>query len=90
MTELGEAAVAAAIKNGTWDPPRSEPVKDENIAALAELIKSAEPAYTNWLNMPPSVKRTYTMAYLAGKSDETRAKALLRIIDRLNKNLKPM
>ncbi len=90
MTELGEAAVAAAIKNGSWDVPKGEPVTDEKIAALDEKVKGSEPAYANWLKMPPSVKKTYTGLYNSMKSDEARERTLLKIIDRLNKNLKPM
>jgi len=36
------------------------------------------------------VKRTYTGFYFSAKSEQTRLKYLDKIIDRLNKNLKPM
>jgi uncharacterized protein YdeI (YjbR/CyaY-like superfamily) len=90
MTDLGEAAVSEAIKNGSWDAPKNEPFTEEQTNELIELIKGSEPAYTNFMKMSPSVKRTYTAAYFSGKSEETRKKALQRIIDRCNQNLKPM
>lgn len=90
MTEHGRAKVEAAKKNGTWDAPKPRPLTDEDISILTEAVKGTEPAYTNFLAMSPSVKRTYTRAYLAAVSEETRAKRLAQIIDRLHKNLKPM
>ena len=48
------------------------------------------PAYTNLLAMSDSVQRTYTLFYLDAKSDKTRQTRMEKIIDRLNKNLKPM
>ncbi len=40
--------------------------------------------------MPPSVKKTYTRAYLDAKTDAGREKRLAWMVDRLNRNLKPM
>lgn len=40
--------------------------------------------------MSDSVQRTYTLFYFDTKSDKTRLTRLEKIIDRLNKNLKPM
>ena len=65
-------------------------ISDEQIAALSSLLKSHEPAYANFLAMPPSVKRTYTRAYFDAKTEAGRSNRLTWIIDRLNKNLKPM
>lgn len=53
-------------------------------------MREYEPAYTNFLAMSPSVKKTYTRAYLDAKTDPGREKRLLWMVDRLNKNLKPM
>ena len=57
---------------------------------MTDLLKGNEPAYTNFLVMPPSVKKTYTGAYWDAKTDAGRGKRLLWMIDRLNQNLKPM
>ena len=55
-----------------------------------KIIQPYEPAYNNLLAMSHSVKRTYTGLYLDAKSDKTRQDRLEKIIDRLNRNLKPM
>ena len=90
VTECGETAIEEAKRNGGWSAIRPEPVTDEQIAVLMDMIAGNEPAYTHFLNMPLSVKRTYTAAYLSVKREETRLKALARIIERLSQNLKPM
>lgn len=54
------------------------------------LLKGYEPAFTNFQAMPPSVKKTYTRAYLDAKTDAGREKRIAWMVDRLNKNLKPM
>jgi len=90
MTELGENAVEIAKKNGTWDVPKSNPITDEQIEALAEKLRGISPAYENFNNMPPSVRRTYTGRYLSFKTEEARQRDFEKIIDRLNNNLKPM
>lgn len=90
VTELGEQAIALAIQNGTWDTPKRAPITGEQIDSLAKKLHGISPAYENFMNMSPSVQRTYTGAYLAPKSDDARQRAFDRIVDRLNKNLKPM
>jgi uncharacterized protein YdeI (YjbR/CyaY-like superfamily) len=90
LTPLGEEAVALAMKNGMWDAPSRQPITDEQIEALAKKLQGISPAYENFMKMSPSVKRTYTGAYFAPKSDEARQRGFDRIVDRLNKNLKPM
>ncbi|MCL2050464.1 MAG: YdeI/OmpD-associated family protein [Lachnospiraceae bacterium] len=90
MTELGEKAVEAAKKNGTWDAPKSNPITDEQIEAFAEKLASHLLAYENFTKMPPSVKRTYTGRYLSFKTEEARERDFIKIIERLNNNLKPM
>jgi hypothetical protein len=40
--------------------------------------------------MSPSVKKTYTKAYLDAKTDDGRKKRIAWMLDRLDKNLKPM
>ena len=40
--------------------------------------------------MSPSVKKTYTKAYFDAKTDKGRKKRIDWMVDRLNKNLKPM
>jgi uncharacterized protein YdeI (YjbR/CyaY-like superfamily) len=90
MTELGEQAIAAAVKNGTWDAPKRAPIADIQIDAFAEKLLGISPAYENFMLMSQSVKRTYTGRYLSFKSEEARQRDFERIVERLNQNLKPM
>jgi len=90
MTDLGERAIAVAKNNGMWDTPKGDPITNEQVEAFAERLVGSSPAYENFIKMPPSVQRTYTKRYLANKSDEARQRDLERIIDRLDKDLKPM
>ena len=90
MTDHGRAKVEEAKKKGKWDAVKPRPFTDEDIAVLSEALKGTEPAYSKFLAMSPSVKATYTAAYLAAVAEETRARRLVKIIERLNNNLKPM
>jgi len=90
MTEMGEQAIAAAIKNGTWNAPKRDPITDEQIDAFAAKLVDIYPAYENFTRMSHSVKRTYTGRYLSFKSEEARQRDFNKIVERLNQNLKPM
>lgn len=90
MTGLGRAKIEAAKKNGQWDAPKAVPVTDEQITQLSDLLKEYEPAHANFMAMAPSVKKTYARAYFDAKTDAGRASRLVWMVDRLNKNLKPM
>ena len=90
MNKLGEQAIETAIKNGTWNAPKSEPITAEQVEMFAKKLICVSPAYENFNKMAPSVKFTYTRRYLSFKTEESREKDFLKIIDRLNKNLKPM
>lgn len=90
MTDYGRAKIAEAKKNGQWDAPKAPAVTEGHITELTELLKEYEPAYTNFLAMSPSVKKTYTRAYLDAKTEDGRTKRLSWMVERLDKNLKPM
>jgi uncharacterized protein YdeI (YjbR/CyaY-like superfamily) len=90
MTDYGRAKIDEAKANGQWDKPKAPPESDEQIEVLSDILKEYEPAFTNFTAMSPSVKRTYTRAFLDAKTDAGREKRLAWIVDRLNKNLKPM
>jgi len=90
MAQQGLEAIERAKENGSWDNAERIVIDDEQIELFKETIKPYEPAYTNLLAMSHSVQRTYTGFYLDAKSDKTRQARLERIIDRLNRNLKPM
>ena len=90
MTEYGREKIAEAHKNGKWDQPRPVAVTEEQIAVLSNSLKRYETAHANFSAMPLSVKKTYTRAYFDAKTDAGREKRMAWIVDRLNKNLKPM
>ena len=90
MTRQGLEAIECARKNGSWDNAKRILIDDEQIQIFREIIQPHEPAYTNLQAMSHSVQRTYTGFYLDAKTDKTRQARLEKIIDRLNKNLKPM
>lgn len=90
MTAFGRAKIAEARENGQWDKPKAPPVTEEQIAFLSDLLKAHEPACTNFQAMSPSIKKTYTRAYYDAKTDAGRASRMSWMVDRLNKNLKPM
>lgn len=90
MTGLGEKAVEAAKRNGMWDAPKSNSISEEQVEAFAKKLAGMEPAYGNFNNMPASVRSTYTRRYHSFKTEEARERDFNRIVDRLNKNLKPM
>ena len=90
MTHFGRAKIEEARKNGQWDAPKAPAITEEQIAFLSGLLSGHEPAYTNFEAMSPSVKKTYTRAYLDAKTDAGREKRLRWMIERLNRNLKPM
>ncbi len=91
MTDFGRKKIDEAKKNGQWyvSNPLAA-ITEEQIAHLSALLEGYEPAYTNFQAMSLSVKKTYTRAYLDAKTDAGRDKRIAWMVDRLNKNLKPM
>lgn len=90
MTGYGRKKIEEAQKNGQWDAPKASAITEEQILSLSALLKEHKPAYTNFLSMSLSVKKTYTRAYLDAKTEAGRAKRFSWMVERLNKNLKPM
>jgi uncharacterized protein YdeI (YjbR/CyaY-like superfamily) len=90
MTDFGRASIEEAKRNGTFKPKDRPVITQEMIDALAGQLHGIEPAFTNFDAMSPSFKRTYTALWHEGKTEETRNKTLAKIVDRLNRNLKPM
>jgi Uncharacterized protein conserved in bacteria len=90
MTQQGLDAIECARKNGLWDNAKCILIDDQQIQMFKGIIYPYEPAYTNLLAMSHSVQRTYTGFYLDAKSERTRQTRLEKIIERLNRNLKPM
>ncbi|MCE5320788.1 MAG: YdeI/OmpD-associated family protein [Bacteroidales bacterium] len=90
MAPQGLDAIEHAKENGLWDNAKRILIDDEQVQIFKEIIQPYEPAYTNLQAMSHSVQRTYTGFYLDAKSDKARQSRLEKIIDRLNRNLKPM
>lgn len=90
MTEFGRKKIAEAKENGQWDAPKPDAITEEQVGQLSALLEGKEPAFTNFQAMSFSVKKTYTRAYLDAKTDAGREKRFAWMVDRLNRNLKPM
>lgn len=91
MTDFGRKKIDEAKKNGQWDATNPLAIiTEEQIACLSALLEGHEPAYTNFQAMSSSIKKIYTRAYLDAKTDAGREKRIVWMVDRLNKNLKPM
>lgn len=90
MTDFGRKKIEEAKQNGQWDAQDPMTFTEEQIAQLSKVLKEYEPAFTNFQAMSLSVKKTYTRAYFDAKTDAGREKRIAWIVDRLNKNLKPM
>ncbi len=90
MTDHGRAKIEEAKTNGQWDAPKPPGITEEDIEQVARILEPYETAHTNFLGMSPSVRKTYTRAYLDAKTDAGREKRLAWMVDRLNQNLKPM
>ncbi len=90
MTDYGRDKIEEAKKNGQWDAPKIPEITQEQIAYVSSLLEGIEPAYTNFQAMSLSVKKTYTRAYFDAKTAEGKEKRTQWMIERLNKNLKPM
>lgn len=90
MTDFGRTKIEEAKKNGQWYARQPAAVTEEQIAQLSALLEGYEPACTNFQAMSLSVKKTYTRAYFDAKTDAGREKRIAWMVDRLNKNFKPM
>lgn len=90
MTEYGRKKIEEAKNNGQWNALKSMEITVEHISELSAILKEYELAYTNFQSMPPSVKKTYAKAYFDAKTEDGRKKRIAWMVDRLNKNLKPM
>lgn len=90
MTAPGREAVEAARANGQWYAPDPMEAGEDQTARLTALLEGHEPAFSNFQAMPPSVRKTYTRAYLDARTAAGQEKRLAWIIDRLDKNLRPM
>ena len=69
MTDFGRKKIQEAKENGQWErASKPAAVTDEQIERVGGLLKDNEQAYLNFQKMSPSVKKTYTRAYLDAKN----------------------
>lgn len=90
MTDFGRRKIEEAKRNGQWDAPDLMAISEKEIAVLASLLKAHELAFANFQSMPLSARKTYTRAYFDAKTEAGRERRMAWMIDRLNKNLRPM
>ncbi|MDL2225745.1 YdeI/OmpD-associated family protein [Eubacteriales bacterium OttesenSCG-928-M02] len=90
MTDAGRVKIQAAKENGQWDAKKAPGITEAEIGELSGLLRAYEPAYENFMAMPPSVKKTYAKAYFDAKTEAGRESRLSWMVDRLNQNLRPM
>ncbi len=90
MTDFGRRKIEEAKQNGQWYAQNPLAITEEQMKQLSALLEGYEPACTNFAAMPLSVKKTYTRAYFDAKTDAGREKRIAWMVERLNKNLKPM
>ena len=90
MTEYGRKKIEEAKANGQWNAPKSLEITEEHIKELSVILKKYELAYNNFQSMSPSAKKTYAKAYFDAKTEDGRKNRIAWMVDRLNKNLKPM
>ena len=90
MKDAGREMIARAKENGQWDAPTLPAISEEQAQELVDLLREFEPAFSNFSAMSSSVQKTYTRAYFDAKTEAGRERRLSWMVDRLNRNLKPM
>jgi uncharacterized protein YdeI (YjbR/CyaY-like superfamily) len=90
MAAPGLEAMETAKANGSWAAKQVAPITKDHIAALEQALGDGQVALENYRGMSPSVRKIYAALYADAKQEETRIRRLAKIVDRLNRNLKPM
>ncbi len=90
MQDAGKIKIIEAKQSGQWDINNTLEVLDSDLNKLLDVLKDNELVYKNFLAMSPSIKKTYTKAFMDPKTEAGKQKRIAWIIDRLNQNLKPM
>jgi uncharacterized protein YdeI (YjbR/CyaY-like superfamily) len=91
MTDYGRAKIEAAKKNGKWEATKANVVTEEHFQAFEAMLMPFKTAYSNFMNMPESVRKSYIGSYVFGaKTENGKQKRFATIVERLNLNLNPM
>ena len=85
----GRAAIERSKKNGRWEKADALP-DDFSMEHFCSLLLHDPLAATNYQAMSPSVQKIYAISYYALKKEESRARRLKVILERLRQNLRPM
>jgi uncharacterized protein YdeI (YjbR/CyaY-like superfamily) len=91
MTDYGRAKIEAAKKNGKWEATKANVVTEEHFQAFEAMLMPFKTAYSNFMNMPESARKSYIGSYVFGaKTGDGKQKRFATIVERLNLNLNPM
>ena len=90
MTDHGRAKIEEAKQNGQWNQAERLEITGEKMEMILGLLQKYPTACANFLAMSLSVRKTYTRAYFDAKTEAGRNQRLAWMVERLNKNLKPM
>ncbi|PKK98192.1 MAG: hypothetical protein CVV57_07975 [Tenericutes bacterium HGW-Tenericutes-2] len=89
MTSHGLDAIQEAKNDHVWEN-ELDVITEDHVQQLHDLVKTHDLAYQHLCSMSFSVQKTYTGFYLSAKQESTKVKRLSQIIERLEKNLKPL
>lgn len=90
MTDRGRMKIEEAKGHGCWEGQQRLKPTPEQIEALKVRLSPYGQAYRNFVNMSPSVQRTYTCFCLDVKTDEAAQRRFVQLVQRLELNLDPM
>jgi len=91
MTDFGRAKIEIAKENGCWNSAKPGPLTEDQLQQFADMLKSSEGAYANFVKMPRSARGAYAASYFLGaKTEEGKQRRLNTIVERLKLNLNPM
>ena len=90
MTDHGRRKIEEARQCGAFFAQPRAAIMDEQVEILRNALLPYATALANFDAMPPSVRRTYTGAYLSIKTESGREKKLTQLVERLELNLNPM
>jgi len=90
MTSRGLLVIERAKKDGTWDMVHDRTMLDDKYVEFEALISKSKKALDNFSKMAKSTKLQFVGLYFEAKKEETRTRRLLKLIDLLEQNKKPM
>jgi uncharacterized protein YdeI (YjbR/CyaY-like superfamily) len=89
MTDSGREAVLTAKANGQWESKQGKPITLDDVNDFVILLENNELALSNFKNLSISNQKRYTGLYYSVKTEAAKTRNLIKIIDRLENNLKP-